>query len=182
MNALYFLVDTFSRLYLLTFLLRIMLQVARADFYNPISQFILRVTNPLVVPARRLLPSLRSFDLPTLVVLIVVQMAVALLLLALRGVTPSIGVLVWFTVFALIRLTISTYFICILVYVVLSWLAQATYSPIAMLLGQIVEPMLRPARRLIPPIGGIDVSPMIVMILLMAVSIAVNDLANQLLR
>ena len=88
-NALYFLVDTFARLYLLTFLLRIMLQVARADFYNPISQFIMRVTNPLVVPARRLLPSLRSFDLPTLVVLVVVQMAVALLLLALRGLVPA---------------------------------------------------------------------------------------------
>lgn len=176
MNALYFLVDTLSRLYLLTFLLRILLQLSRADFYNPISQFLVRVTNPLVVPARRLIPSLRGFDLPTFVVLVLLQLAVAILLLVLRGISPRPDLLLWLVVFGLIGLTLWTYLVCILVYVILSWLAQASYNPIATFLGQIVEPVLRPARRLLPSIGGLDVSPLIVTILLMAASIAVDDL------
>jgi len=160
----------------MTFLLRIMLQVVRADFYNPISQFIVRVTNPLVVPMRRLIPGRRGFDLPTLVVLVVLELIVTLVLLALNGAVPGVGVLLWLVIFRLIDLVIGTYLICIFVYVILSWIAQASYSPFAMFLGQIVEPVLRPARRLIRPIGGLDVSPLIVMVLLMAASIALRDL------
>ena len=171
MPTLLFLIDTFARLYLLTFLVRIMLQAVRADFYNPVSQFIVRVTNPLVVPARRVLPSLKNFDLPTLVVLVILQFIVTILLLTLRGIEPQFIMLFWSVIFQLIDLTIWTYTICIFVYVILSWIAQAGYSPIAMLLGQIVGPVLRPARRLLPPIGGLDLSPLIVLILLQAASI-----------
>ena len=139
MSALIFLIKTFSDLYLLCVLLRILLQAVRADFYNPISQFIVNVTNPLVRPARRLL--------------------------------PRIDQLIWLVAFRLIALLLWTYTICIFVYVILSWVAQANYSPIAMLLGQVVEPVLRPARRLLPILGGLDLSPLIVLILLQAASI-----------
>ncbi len=176
MNALIFLVETFTRLYLMTFLLRIILQLVRADFYNPISQFIVRVTNPLVVPARRMLPRMRTLDLPTLIVLIVLQLIVTLVLFAMAGASPRPDIVIWAVIFRLVELTIGTYLICIFIYVILSWVAQASYSPFAMFLGQIVEPVLRPARRLLPTIGGLDVSPMLVMILLYALSIAIRDL------
>jgi YggT family protein len=174
-NALIFLIETFSRLYLLAFLLRILLQVARADFYNQFSQFIVHITNPLVVPARRVIPSFRRFDLPTLVVLVVLQMLVLLLIYALRGISPSIGALLWVTVFTLVNMTIVTLIICILIYAVLSWV-QPGYSPARAFLAQIVDPILRPARRLLPPISGVDLAPLIVTILLWASLYLFTDL------
>ena len=173
MSALIFLIKTFSDLYLLCVLLRILLQAVRADFYNPISQFIVNVTNPLVRPARRLIPSGRGLDIPTVVVLVVLEFLVTAVLLALVGVglLPRIDQLIWLVAFRLIALLLWTYTVCIFVYVILSWVAQANYSPIAMLLGQVVEPVLRPARRLLPILGGLDLSPLIVLILLQAASI-----------
>jgi YggT family protein len=171
-SALIFLVKTFSDLYLLCFLLRILLQAVRADFYNPISQFIVRVTNPLVKPARRMVPSAGGIDLPTMVVLVVLQLLVTAIMLALIGVSAGIGQLIWLVLFRLIALLLWAYTICIFVYVILSWLAQASYSPIAMLLGHVVEPVLRPARRLLPPLGGLDLSPLIVLVLIQAALIA----------
>ena len=176
MNALVFLIDTFSRLYMLTFLLRIMLQVAHADFHNPISQFIVQVTNPLVVPARRLIPSVRRFDFPTLVVLFLLQLIFSLIILVLQGYGPGAGQLLWIAVFELLTAAVWTYVICIFGFVILSWFGQAGYHPIALFLGQIVAPVLRPARRLLPAVGGLDLSPMIVMIFLMATLIALRDL------
>ena len=174
MQALIFIVTTISQLYLLTFLLRILLQAVRADFYNPISQFIVRATNPLVRPARRIIPSAGGLDLATLIVLVLLETGVTLMLFALIGIPPRIDQLLWLVAFRLIALTLWTYTICILVYVILSWVAQSGYSPIAMLLGQIVDPVLRPARRLLPSLGGIDLSPLIVLILLQAASIALS--------
>jgi YggT family protein len=165
---------------MLTFLLRIMLQVARADFYNPISQFVVQITNPLVVPARRIIPSLRGFDFPTLVVLFVLQMAVSLLVLVLRGFVPSIVQLLWIALFEVLTAAVWTYVICLFAYVLLSWFGQA-YNPVAAFMNQIVAPVLRPARRILPAVGGLDLSPMIVMILLMAALIAIGDLQSMLL-
>ncbi|HEY5666777.1 MAG TPA: YggT family protein [Gammaproteobacteria bacterium] len=180
MNALIFLIETFSRLYMLTFLLRIMLQLARADFYNPISQFVVQITNPLVVPARRIIPSLRGFDMPTLVVLYLLQIAFSVLIFVLRGFLPSIGQLLVIALFELLNAAVWAYVICIFAYVLLSWFGQA-YNPIAVFMNQIVEPLLRPARRLLPHVGGLDLSPMIVIIFLMAALIAVGDLQSMML-
>lgn len=175
MNALIFLIDTFAGLYILTFLLRLLLQIARADFYHPIPQLIVTITNPLVVPARRMIPSFRRFDLPTLVVLILLQLAVTFLLDAMRGFERPFGGLLWFAVFELLDKTIWVYLICILIYIVLSWFGQS-YHPLAIFAGQLVNPLLRPARRLLPPAGGLDLSPMIVSIFLIAGLILLADL------
>ena len=174
MNALIFLLETFSRLYLLCFLLRLLLQVARADFYNPAAQFIVAVTNSLVIPARRLLPSFRRFDLPTLIVLILLQLAVTTLLIAMRGQPLRFDVILAMSIYALLSMTVWLYIVCIFVWVVLGW-AQARYTPIAEFLGKLIEPVLRPARRLLPSVGGFDLSPMIVTILLFAMLIALGD-------
>lgn len=175
MNALIFLIDTFAGLYLLTFLLRLLLQIARADFYHPIPQLIVRITNPLVVPARRMIPSFRRFDLPTLVVLFLLQLAVTFLLDALAGFERPFGSLLGYAVFELLNMTIWVYLICILIYIVLSWFGQP-YHPLSIFAGQVVNPLLRPARRLLPPAGGLDLSPMIVSIFLVAGLILLADL------
>lgn len=175
MNALIFLIETFARLYLLTFLLRILLQVARAEFYSPIPQLIVQITNPLVVPARRIIPSFRRFDLPTLVVLFVLQLIVTLVLDALGGFNRPINALLTLAVFTLLDMTIWTYLICILIYILLSWFRQS-FHPLAVFCGQLLQPLLRPARRLLPPTGGLDLSPMIVSIFLIAGLILLTDL------
>jgi YggT family protein len=175
-NALIFLIGSLARLYMLAFLLRLLLQVARADFYNPISQLVVQVTNPLVVPARRIIPSVRRFDFPTLVVLALLQLATTLIISALRGFRAPIGFLLWDVVFSLLWLTISTYLWCIVIYVILSWFPQARYHPITAFLGQLTAPVLRPARRLLPPMSGIDLSPLIVSIFLWAALILLSDL------
>lgn len=176
MNALIFLIETFARLYMLAFLLRILLQVARADFYMPIPQFIVQVTNPLVVPARRIIPSVRRFDFPTLVVLVILQLLVLALVALLRGGQIQFNLLLWVTIFSLLRLTIGTYLVCIFIWVLMSWFGQTRFHPVAMFLGQLIQPVLRPARRLLPVVSGIDLSPMIVIIFLYAALILIGDL------
>lgn len=171
-NSLIFLVKTISDLYLLTFLLRFVLQWVRADFYNPISQFVLKATNPLVLPARRVLPSAGSIDLPTLVVLFVLEGVATWLLISLAGASVGVGTLLQLVLLRLVALTLWFYTIAILVYVILSWVAQAQYSPVAAVLADVVNPLLRPVRRLIPTIGGLDLSPLLVLILIQAASIA----------
>jgi YggT family protein len=172
-TPLLFLVKTLSDLYLLTFVMRLALQAVRADFYNPLSQFIMSVTNPLVVPARRILPSIRRFDFPTLVVLIVLEIVVTYVLVLIVGGPVTVAQLLVWVFWRLVYLTIWTYVICLFVYVILSWVAQAHYSPIAMLLGQVVEPLLRPVRRLLPATPGIDISTLIVGVLLITALLAV---------
>ncbi len=165
-SALIFLVKTLTDLYILTFLLRFIMQWTRADFFNPFGEAIVRITNPLVVPARRLLPSARGVDVPTLVVLILLEALATLLLLSLAGASAPIDAFVYLVVLRLIDLTLWFYTIAIFVWVILSWVGSGRYSPIGAVLGDLVEPLLRPVRRIVPPIGGLDLSPLIVLILL----------------
>lgn len=173
-SALIFLVKTLADLYLLTFLLRFILQWARASYYNPLAQFVFKVTNPLVVPARRVLPSVRGLDAPTLVVLVVLEVIVTFVLLRLVGpaVPVPIPALLLYSLFRLISLVLWFYMGAILIYVLLSWFGDRRGNPMSMMLGELVEPVLRPARRLLPPIGGLDLSPLIVLLLLQAATIA----------
>lgn len=171
-NALIFLVKTLADLYVLTFLLRFIMQWTRADFHNPFGEVVLRITNPLVRPARRMLPSARGIDLPTLLLLVALEALATLLLLALAGVSMPAGAFVVTVVLRLVNLTIWFYTIAIFVYVILSWVGQGRYSPIGAFLAELVEPVLAPARRILPPIAGLDLSPLLVLILLQAVSIA----------
>jgi YggT family protein len=173
-DVLRFLVKTLTDLYLLVFMLRLIVQWVRADYYNPFSQFIVRATNPLIVPARRLLPSVGNIELPTIVVLVLLQCLVTYILLALLGATMDAFGFIILVGIRLIRLVIWTYTIAIFIYVILSWIAQAGYNPIALVLVQVVDPVLRPVRRIIPPIAGLDLSPLLVLILLQAASIGVG--------
>jgi YggT family protein len=173
-SALIFLVKTLTDLYLLTFLLRFILQWVRASYHNPLSQFVLRVTSPLVVPARRVLPSIAGFDFPTLTVLVVLECAATWLLTLLAGDSPTPAAFAIYVLLRLVALTLWLYAVALLIYVVLSWFGNRSGGPMASLLGEIVEPLLRPVRRVLPPIGGLDLSPLLVMLVLQAVLIALE--------
>lgn len=171
-SALIFLFKTLADLYLLTFLLRFIMQWVRAGYNNPLAQFVFRVTSPLVVPARRILPSVGGVDTPTLAVLVVLEIAVTFLLLRFVGVSLPVPELLLYSLLRLIALTLWLYTGALIVYAILSWFGNRGINPIAALLGDLVEPVLRPARRLLPPIGGLDLSPLIVILLLQAAMIA----------
>lgn len=171
-QALSFLIRTLGDLYLLAFLLRFLLQWVRADFYNPLAQVVIRITNPLVRPARRVIPPAGSVDLPTLVVLIVLETVMILAIIALVGLQVSLGQLLFFVMLRLISTTLWLYIVSIVILVIMSWVAPGSYHPIGRLLADLTEPLMRPARRLLPPMGGLDLSPLLVTILLVTIRIA----------
>jgi YggT family protein len=161
MNAVYFIVDTLMRLLLLVFLLRVLLQLARADFRNQISQAVVRLTNPLVLPLRRILPPIGKIDTASIVAVLVVACAFVAIRYGLRGAMPA-NAFVWLheVVLEIARTTLWTYFYAIFIYVLLSMIAPGGYSPMQSLLSALCEPVLRPFRRFIPPIAGLDLSPL----------------------
>ena len=171
-SALLFLFKTLADLYLLTFLLRFILQWVRASYYNPLSQFVIKVTNALVVPARRILPSVAGLDLPTLVVLIALESAVTWALTRMLGISLPLGALALAVLLRLVSLALWFYTISLFAYVLLSWFGDYRTGPMAGVLGELVEPLLRPIRRVLPPIAGLDLSPLLLMLLFQAVSIA----------
>lgn len=172
LSALIFIVRTLTDLYLLTLLLRFLMQWVRASHYNPFAQFVFKVTSPLVIPARRVLPSIAGLDTPTLAVLVVLECLFTWLLVWLMGVPLPVPELLFYALLRLVSLTLWFYTGALIVYVILSWFGDRGVNPMAALLGQLVEPVLRHARRLLPPIGGFDLSPLIVILLMQAVMIA----------
>ena len=170
--ALIFLITTLADLYLLTFLLRFVMQWVRANHYNPLSQFVFKVTSPLVVPARRVLPSVGGLDTPTLAVLIVLEILVTFVVLQLAGQSLPVPQLLLYSLLRLIALTLWFYTGALFVYVLLSWFGDRSGNPMAELLSELVDPLLRPVRRVLPPIGGLDLSPLVVILLLRAAMIA----------
>ncbi len=174
-NALLFLVKTLLDLYILTFLLRLLLQWVRADFYNPLSQFIVRVTNPLVRPLRRVIPPIGGIDTATLLVILGLELAATALLLGMAtgGPLPGLVTLLYLAVLRTLVLLLRLYFVAILISVILSWVGRDARHPLVALLNSVVEPVLRPVRRILPSIGGLDLSPLIVLLLIQALLIAI---------
>ena len=151
-DALIFVFRALIELYIITFVLRLILQWIRADTRNPLVQFILRVTNPLVVPLRRYVPTAWGFDTATFIVLFVIQaLATTALLNVACTVTPHIGQIISLSLLRLVHLALNVYLFLILAYVILSWIGPGGYNPAVSLLGNIVQPALRPLRRWIPP-------------------------------
>lgn len=170
-NAAVFLIKALFGLYLLALMLRFLLGWSRADFYNPISQFLVRATNPLLVPLRRVIPPLGRIDLASVLLLLAVSMLQVWLVALIRGVAIVLAGLPVLALASLLDLILHIYLISILIEVVLSWISPGVYSPVTSLLFSLNEPLLAPARRIVPPIGGLDLSPLIVLILLQLTSI-----------
>jgi len=171
-NALTFIVKTLLDLYIITFILRFILQWLRADFRNPITQFIVRLTNPLVIPARRLIPSIRGIDTATIVVIMLLELAVTIVLINLTCMnSPQFIQIFGVMALRLAYMMLRIYLFVIFIYVLMSWISPGgSFNPAANLLANIVEPVLRPFRRLIPSIAGIDLSALFALITIQALT------------
>lgn len=169
-NASLFLVNTLFSLYAYALILRIALQLTRADFYNPLAQFIWKITNPPTQILRSVIPRYRQFDVPAAVLLLLVVLLNMLVDLLILGAGVSLLGLLLISLMKLCVLVINLLTFCILVQAVMSWFGASMHSPASSLLFNINEPLLRPARRLIPPIGGLDLSPLVVILLLQVVN------------
>ena len=160
-EALIYIIQTLGSLYLLIVLLRFILQLVRADFYNPLSQFIVKATQPLVTPLRRIIPGFAGLDLASLVLAILVQLLLMVVTLTLMGynVGGFIAQLLVWSVIGVTSLFLKVFFFALIISVILSWVAPGSYNPGAQLVNQICEPLLAPFRKLLPNLGGLDISP-----------------------
>jgi YggT family protein len=172
-NPIVFLIQTLFGLYAAIILLRFLLQWARADFYNPVSQFVVKVTTPVLHPLRQLIPGYAGLDLAALLLAWLVK-TIELSLVALIAVpgASAFGAAAW-AVPELVDLTINIFIFAVLIRVVLSWVNPDPYHPIASLLGTLTEPIMRPASRILPPVGGLDLSPVLVMVALVLIKMLV---------
>lgn len=176
MEAIRFIVNFFLQVLLVTvFLLRVLLPLVRADSRNQLSQAVLRITNPLVLPLRKVIPPAGKLDLASVVALLLVQAATIAILWMLAGYmawSPGAFIIVLFKTLLLHILQFYTY--ALIIYALLSWIAPGAYSPGGAVLASLCEPLLAPVRRTIPPIGGIDLSVIFVIVGLQALRIAIS--------
>lgn len=170
--AVLFLVNTLLSLYAMVVLLRFILQLVRADFYNPLSQFVVRATNPLLRPLRRIIPGAWGIDFAALLLTYLVALITVALLAMIAGASPANIALLGYALLKCVLLVIHLYFFTILVQVILSWVSPG-WSPVAGMLYTLNEPLLRPFRKILPSLGGIDLSPLFAIILLQFVSFLV---------
>lgn len=186
-NAPIFLLETFSRLYLLILLLRFWLPVLRANFRNPVAQGVMRYTSPLVNPVRRYVPSVGRLDTATVLIAFLIQFVVLLLVAAIAGSRHGVNIfdalssasvlvtLAFQAVVELAMLSVFLFIVAIIARVILSLIGRY-FGPISDMLADLTEPLLRPVRRFIPPIGVVDISAYIVIVLLLALNMILADL------
>ena len=181
-NPLVFLLTTLFDLYILIVMLRFLFQLVRADFYNPLSQFIVKITSPLIVPVRRLIPSVGKIDTATLVLLLVLQLIKITLVGLISGGMYPVGVLLVLSVAETVALAFNVFIFSILIIVILSWINPGTYNPVTSVLHNLTEPVLGPCRRIIPPISGMDLSPIAAILALQIAKMLVMPLFEPLAR
>ena len=174
--ALIFIISTIVRLFLLVLLLRFWLPWLRADFRNPIAQGILRLTSPLVIPLRRIMPPVGRLDTATVLIAFAVQYLALLVILSISGAHANFAWISITSLIELILLSLNIFTFAIFIHIILSWVAPGTYHPAVAFIATIVNPLLQPFRRFIPPLGGLDLSPMVVIIGIQAFAIFVADL------
>jgi YggT family protein len=161
-----FLIDTLFSLYILAVLLRFLLQWCGADFYNPISQFLVKVTHPPLRILRRFVPSIGKIDTSSLILMLSLQMLADFSILLLKGVTINIGALTILSITQLISLLINVFVFAVFARAILSWLNPGTFNAASSILATLTEPLLDICRKVIPDLGGIDLSPLAALLLL----------------
>ena len=175
MDALHFLADSVLTFLVYAFLLRVLLQLVRTDFRNPLAQAVIALTNWLVLPLRKVLPPIRRFDTASLVALLAVQFGATLLLFRLRtGVVYPFVPLAMEALRALALSALLLYTVLIFVYALLSFIAPGARSPANALLAALCEPVLGPLRRVLPVVGGLDFSPLVAIVGLQALRILIG--------
>ncbi len=160
-NVAIFLVSTLLSLYIGAVLIRFLLAYARADFHNPLSQFLVKITNPVLVPLRRFIPAIGKIDTSSLALAFVLKLLGGFLILNLMGQKLDIGFMLVAALFDIVRSVIWIYIIAMIVHAVMSWMGNTYGNPVASLLQSLTDPILRPIRRFVPLVSGIDLSPLV---------------------
>ena len=171
--------NTIFDLYLMVVLLRVWLQWARADFYNPMSQMVVKVTNPLVIPLRRIIPGFGGLDMASVLLALIIAFAKLVLLKSMNVLLTDWLTLSLFAVLTILKKTGSMIFWVLLIRAILSWVSQGR-NPIEYVMHQLTEPFLAPIRRILPALGGLDLSVLVAFIALQAINYLMGDLFGQL--
>ncbi|PPD49528.1 MAG: hypothetical protein CTY13_03250 [Methylobacter sp.] len=161
-----FIIDTVISLYILAVMLRFLLQWSRADFYNPISQFLVKVTHPPLKLLRRFIPAIGKIDTSSLVLMLAIQMLADFSIFLLKGVSIGIGALAILSLTQLISLLINVFIYAVFARAILSWINPGSFHAASSILVSLTEPLLNTCRKIIPDLGGIDLSPLAVLMLL----------------
>lgn len=173
-NAGAFLVSAIFNIYLFVLAIRFVLALAQANYFNQVTQVIIKLTQPIVKPVRRILPTLRGIEFATLFWMIIFEMLkLTLIAVIITGLLPSVLSVLITSFIETLVLILNTYFYAILLQAILSWV-QPGYSPVGEILLQITTPILRPFRRLIPPVAGVDISPIPALLLLQFIIILIK--------
>lgn len=174
-RALAFLINIGFSLYIAAVLLRLILQKTGADWYNPIVQFLVRITQPILGPLHRIIPSYRGWDIAAFLFAVALTAVEQWLLFTLARFPLVPRLYIRIVVLKFIGILINLYVFTIIVQALMSWFRPQQYNPVAAVLWRMNEPILRPIRRIIPPLGGtIDLSPLIAIVILEAIAIALN--------
>ena len=177
-NVLTFLIHTLFTLYIGAIIIRTILAMTRADFYNPISQFLVTITNPLLIPLRKVIPSIGKIDTASWVLIFGLKALEIFLLFYIKGIQANPQTLVIATIFQVIIMIVSIFLYAVIIRAILSWFAMGNMgpSPLTSILHSITEPLLGPARKIIPPVGMFDLSAMIVILVLYSILIALGSI------
>lgn len=163
-NAGVYLIQTFFGIYFILIMLRFLMQVCKVDYYNPLCQGIVRITDPAIKPLRRVLPTVRGVDFATLTVAFIVQLIAVILVMLIVGGYPFLPEYIAWVFLGMFSIIFDIYFFALLIMVISSWIAPYSNHPVLTLINQLTEPLCRPARKLLPPMGGIDFSIILVFV------------------
>ena len=177
-NVLTFLIHTLFTLYIGAIIIRTILAMTRADFYNPISQFLVTITNPLLIPLRKVIPSIGKIDTASWVLIFGLKALEIFLLFYIKGIQANPQTLVIATIFQVLIMIVSIFLYAVIIRAILSWFAMGNMgpNPLTSVLHSITEPLLGPARKIIPPVGMFDLSAMVVILVLYSILIALGSI------
>ena len=181
-QALVLVINSLGGLYILAVLLRFLLQAARADFYNPLTQAIVKITSPLLNPCRRIIPGYRGLDFAALVLALALNSGATALMIIASGYTLiGVGTIVSWAFVGLLAFILNIYFWALLISVIASFIAPYSGHPILLLIHQLLDPFYKRVRRIIPAMGGLDFSPLFMFLAINILEIlVVNTLAQNL--
>jgi YggT family protein len=173
-------INSLGGLYILAVLLRFLLQAVRADFYNPVSQAIVKITAPALLPFRRVIPGYRGLDFASLTLALLLSSAASALMIVINGYNlPNLGIIVAWAFVGLIAFLLNIYFYALIISIVASFVAPFSGNPVLLVVYQILEPLYSRVRRVVPPMGGLDLSPIFIFLGIQIIEImVVNTLGN----
>ncbi|TXH61400.1 MAG: YggT family protein [Thiothrix sp.] len=177
-NIAVFLISTLFSLYIGAVLLRFLLALVRADFYNPLSQFLVKITNPVLVPLRRFVPPVGKIDTASLVLAFTLKLMAVILLMSIQGIEASFGGLLLAVLADLLRTVVWIFMIALIIQAIMSWVGNSYGNPMGSLLDSLTAPLLDPIRKFVPLIGMVDLSPLVAILLLQVVLIALSGFPN----